>query len=124
MMNDDRNDTEYKCVTVSSTVSNATFTDIVDESYPTILYVAGEYQYTAIPYSQRVNINSLKFDKPAIVVVAKLWFVWVITCISHTATVFMYYNLRLVKEAGKPPSKNRHNGTCKLCRINYGRAPL
>ena len=43
MMNDDRNDTEYKCVTVSSTVSNATFKDIEVESYPTILYVAGEY---------------------------------------------------------------------------------
>ena len=43
MMNDDRNDTEYSCVTVPSTVSQPTFADIIDESDPTILYVAGEY---------------------------------------------------------------------------------
>ena len=43
MMNDDRNDTEYNCVTVSSTVSQPTVADIIDESDPTILYVAGEY---------------------------------------------------------------------------------
>ena len=43
MMNDDRNNTEYICVIVSSTVSNPTLTNIVDESNPTILYVAGEY---------------------------------------------------------------------------------
>ena len=45
MMNDDRNDTEYSCVTVSSTVSQPSVTDIIDESDPTILHVAGEYQY-------------------------------------------------------------------------------
>ena len=43
MMNDDRNNTEYSCVTVSSTVSQPTIIDIIDESDPTILYVAGEY---------------------------------------------------------------------------------
>ena len=43
MMNDDRNDTEYSCVIVSSTVSNPTFADILDESDSTFLYVAGEY---------------------------------------------------------------------------------
>ena len=43
MMNDDRNDTEYSCVTVPSTVSQPTVADIIDESDPTILYVAGEY---------------------------------------------------------------------------------
>ena len=43
MMNDDRNDTEYICVTVLSTLSNPTFADIVDQSDPTILYVAGKY---------------------------------------------------------------------------------
>ena len=42
MMNDDRNDTEYSCGTIPSTVSNPTVADIVDESDPTILYVAGE----------------------------------------------------------------------------------
>ena len=46
MMNDDRNDTQYSCGTVRSTVSNPTVADIIDESDPTILYVAGEYQYT------------------------------------------------------------------------------
>ena len=45
-MNDDRNDTEYSCVTVSSTVSQPSVADIIDESDPTRLYVAGEYQYT------------------------------------------------------------------------------
>ena len=48
MMNDDRNDTEYSCGTVLSTVSNPTVADIVDESDPIILYVAGEYQYTLL----------------------------------------------------------------------------
>ena len=43
MMNDDRNDTEYSCVTVPSTVSQPTVLDIIDESDATILYVAGEY---------------------------------------------------------------------------------
>ena len=42
-MNDDRNDTEYNCVTVPA--SQPTFTHIIDVSNPTILYVAGEYQY-------------------------------------------------------------------------------
>ena len=45
MINDDRNGTEYSCVTVSRTVSQPTQANIVDESDPTILYVAGEYQY-------------------------------------------------------------------------------
>ena len=44
-MKDIRNDTEYFCGTVPSTVSNPTIPDIVDESDSTILYVAGEYQY-------------------------------------------------------------------------------
>ena len=43
MMNDVRNDTEYSCGTVESTVSNPTAADIVHESDSTILYVAGEY---------------------------------------------------------------------------------
>ena len=46
MMNDDRNDTEYECVTVPE--SHPTFVNIVDNSCPIILYVAGEYQYTFI----------------------------------------------------------------------------
>ena len=46
MMNDDRNNTQYSCGTVLNTVSNPTLADIVDENDWTILYVAGEYQYT------------------------------------------------------------------------------
>ena len=48
MMNDIRNNTKYSCGTVSSTVSNPTVADIEDESDPTILYVAGEYQYNRL----------------------------------------------------------------------------
>ena len=44
MMNDDRNDTEYSCGIVSSTVSNPALSDIMNESNTIILYVAGEYQ--------------------------------------------------------------------------------
>ena len=47
-MNDDRNDTEYSCGTVPCTVRNPTFANIIDESDPTILYVASEYQYKFI----------------------------------------------------------------------------
>ena len=43
MINDDRNDTEYSCVTVPSTVSQPTVARIIDESDPTILYVTGEF---------------------------------------------------------------------------------
>ena len=46
MMNDDRNVTEYSCVTIPSTVDHPSFANIFDESDPTILYVAGEYQHT------------------------------------------------------------------------------
>ena len=56
MMNDDRNDTEYSCGTVSSTVSQPTFADIVDESDPIFLYVAGEYQYTLL-YSMVLSLS-------------------------------------------------------------------
>ena len=56
MMNDIRNDTEYNCVTVPSTLSNPIVADIVDESDSTILYVAGEYQYTSW-YSQQYYLK-------------------------------------------------------------------
>ena len=51
MINDDRNGTEYSCVTTSSTVSQPTVADIIDESDPTILYVAGEYSYCLYAYT-------------------------------------------------------------------------
>ena len=41
MMNDSRNGSEYRCVIVPSQ-GLLTFDDIIDESDPTILYVAGE----------------------------------------------------------------------------------
>ena len=47
MMNDSRNGSEYICVIIPAQ-GLVTFVDIIDESDPTILYVAGEYQnYTA-----------------------------------------------------------------------------
>ena len=48
MMNDDRNDTEYSCGTVSSIVSQPKVANVIDESDPTILYVAGEYLCTLL----------------------------------------------------------------------------
>ena len=40
MMNDDRNNTEYRCVIITQGTRI-----ILRQSDPTILYVAGEYQY-------------------------------------------------------------------------------
>ena len=42
MMNDARNDSDYRCVIVPAQ-GVITVADIIDESDPTILYVAGEY---------------------------------------------------------------------------------
>ena len=42
MMNDHRNGSEYRCVIVPAQGMNSV-ADIIDESDPTILYVAGEY---------------------------------------------------------------------------------
>ena len=44
MMNDGRNGSDYRCVIVPARVG-LTFADIIEESNPTILYIAGEYQY-------------------------------------------------------------------------------
>ena len=48
MMNDVRNGSEYRCVVIPAQLQDmVTFADIIDESDPTILYVAGEYlQYS------------------------------------------------------------------------------
>ena len=42
MMNDDRNGSDYRCAVVPAQ-GMITLDDIIDESDPTILYVAGEY---------------------------------------------------------------------------------
>ena len=42
MMNDDRNGSDYRCAVVPAQ-GMITVADIIDESDPTILYVAGEY---------------------------------------------------------------------------------
>ena len=42
MMNDVRNDSDYRCVIIPAQ-GMITVADIIDESDPTILYVAGEY---------------------------------------------------------------------------------
>ena len=44
MMNDVRNDSNYQCVIIP-TQGMVTLADTIDESDPTILYVAGEYWY-------------------------------------------------------------------------------
>ena len=41
MMNDDRNNIEYRCVIITTGT-----TTILRQSDPTVLYVAGEYQYS------------------------------------------------------------------------------
>ena len=45
MMNDGRNGSEYRCVIVPAQ-GMVTFADVIDESDPTILYVAGEYVHS------------------------------------------------------------------------------
>ena len=42
MMNDVRNDSEYRCVIIPAQ-GMVTVADIIDESDPTFLYVAGKY---------------------------------------------------------------------------------
>ena len=42
MMNDDRNGSDYRCVIVPST-GTPSLADIIEESDPIILYVAGKY---------------------------------------------------------------------------------
>ena len=43
MMNDDRNNTEYRCVIMTTQGATAI---IIRQSDPSILYVAGEYEYS------------------------------------------------------------------------------
>ena len=45
MMNDNRNGSVYRCVIVPAQ-GMLTVADIIEESDPTILYVAGEFQYS------------------------------------------------------------------------------
>ena len=47
MMNDVRNGSDYRCVIISQ---NTSVQHILRESDPTLLYVAGEYQYVTIDY--------------------------------------------------------------------------
>ena len=47
MMNDDRNGTDYRCVIVPST-GTPSLGNIIEESDPIILYVAGEYKRTSM----------------------------------------------------------------------------
>ena len=42
-INDDRNDSEYSCVTIPSGTNNPSGADVINESDSTILYVAGEH---------------------------------------------------------------------------------
>ena len=47
MMNDVRNGSVYRCVILPAE-GMVTLVDIIEESDPTILYVAGEYQYSML----------------------------------------------------------------------------
>ena len=71
MMNDDRNDTEYSCVTVPNTLRNPTITDIRDESDPTTLYVAGKYQYNVMYIATNVCMYTgvLNYDHKVIMTI-------------------------------------------------------
>ena len=50
MMNDDRNDTEHRCVIITQGT-----TTILRQSNQTFLYVAGEYQYRRCDVLNRVH---------------------------------------------------------------------
>ena len=62
MINDDRNGSYYSCVTVSSTVSQPTLANIIDESDPFFLYVAGEYQHIYMYILTKSNISIQLYD--------------------------------------------------------------
>ena len=55
MMNDGRNGSEYRCVTVPAQ-GTVTVSDIIAESDPTFLYIAGEYHYSMKQATQRCVI--------------------------------------------------------------------
>ena len=54
MMNDARNDSEYICVIIPAIGWVASY-DIINESDPTILYVAGEYQHSGNVIRSYIN---------------------------------------------------------------------
>ena len=53
MINDDRNDSDYRCMIIPAQ-GMVTIADIIDESDPTILYVAGEFYFIADSMLPRV----------------------------------------------------------------------
>ena len=63
MMNDVRNNTEYRCVIITT---QGTTTITIRQSDPTILYVAGEYEYADVmcilEYKVFINQSILKFS--------------------------------------------------------------
>ena len=61
-MNDDRNGSDYRCVTAVSEQSMITFANIIDESDPTILYVAGECQYRRLYFLLVFSVIKYKVD--------------------------------------------------------------
>ena len=71
MMNDYRNDTWHSCGTVPGTISNPLTSDICDESDPTILYVAGEYQYNFMYIATNVCMYTgvLNYDHKVIMTI-------------------------------------------------------
>ena len=57
MMNDGRNGSEYRCVVIPAQ-GMMTFADIMDESDPTTLYVAGEYSIVLMRHHIRTCMHS------------------------------------------------------------------
>ena len=58
MMNDVRNDSDYRCVIISQNTS-IQHPSILRESDPTLLYVAGEYQYNAVEVYFSFLLNNI-----------------------------------------------------------------
>ena len=57
MMNDVRNGSDYRCVIISY---NTSVQHILRESGPTLLYVAGEYQYVYVTESTKTGLICTK----------------------------------------------------------------
>ena len=54
-LNDNRNETDYRCLIINRTTNTT-----LNESDPTILYVAGEYQYRLHVHNHNGAISQLK----------------------------------------------------------------
>ena len=84
MMNDGRNNTEYRCVII--TLGTAT---ILHKSDPAILYVAGEYQYRR--YEAHVGIHMITFVKDQQIKHFQMWLVISIIFLESNYCKYVYF---------------------------------